>query len=111
MTIMSNNEIMNKLIELLETKFQVSNTELVSDCVATPLTTAPFYMDAIKLTYLYFEVSKLFDLDFSFDDLAEYSFLTIGNICDLIYQKIESSTMGYIIHIACNRMTIHLGNR
>jgi acyl carrier protein len=88
---MSKNEIISKLAELFETKFQIYSPELVGDFQITPLTSAPFYMDIIKLTYLYFEISNVFAVDLSYDDLADYSFLTVSSICDLIYRKKENS--------------------
>ena len=81
---MSKENIITELYVLLENKFYVSRELLTQDNLNVPLTSEPYKMDAILLTYFYYEVCKRFGVAILYDDLIDYKFISLESISTLL---------------------------
>ena len=57
---------------------------LSSDTWDTPLTGDPFYLSAIEMTYLFFEVEKIFNVRISSEHLTNYGFNSVNAIAEIV---------------------------
>ena len=46
-------------------------------------------MDAITLTYLYFEISKYFKIKFVVEDLSDYRFTNLDSLIEAIHKQMN----------------------
>lgn len=73
-----------KLTALLNRKFQIPLDVLTEEHFTSPLTAPPFFFGAQGLTYLFFEVEKLFQTRIDAERILHQEFNTIEGILQLV---------------------------
>ncbi len=89
--IMSKSEVVSTVQKLLSNRFSVPEKALTSDKFTEPLIGDTYRMDAINLTYFYFEMQKEFNIQFCHEDLLDYRFLSVDYITSLIDRKLHDA--------------------
>lgn len=86
---MGRNEIMSSIDTLLMNKFQVPSEVIMNNNKSQPLIGRTFNIDTITLTYLFFEIQKIFGIKIYFQDLLDYKFITCEGIAEVVERQIN----------------------
>lgn len=83
---MEKDQIQEGIIDLLERKFQINHRLLTGkEAADQALTDAPFNLDGVAMTYLFFEVEKTYQIRIPIAEiLKNYSFRTISGITEIV---------------------------
>jgi acyl carrier protein len=88
---MDKNEIVSIVYELLSRKFLISEKLLTVNNRPEPLIGDIYKMDAITLTYLFFELQREFGIQIHYSDLISYRFMSIDSITSLINNAVKEN--------------------
>ncbi|QNK41198.1 hypothetical protein [Caproicibacter fermentans] len=82
-------EIRKMVINILYEKFDIPNSYLNLEYWSQPLTGNVFHFSGVDLTYLFFEVEKVYHIHINSSDLEDYAFSSINKISEIVQRYVS----------------------
>ena len=87
----SYDQIRTSVISIIQSITKRPSVSLTTDKDESLLSGEPFFLSAVELVYLFFELEDHFDIRFSDEDVKTKKFSTIREIIDLIIKEKSKS--------------------
>lgn len=81
---MENQDILSRVVNILENRLKVNKNLLKEENYLQPLTGTKFRFTALELTYLFYMVEKEFECKIDVNLIRNYEFNTIAGIAEII---------------------------
>lgn len=81
---MNSEQIIKEICKILENKLNIDPNQLTYKYYSTPLTGEKYKLNSTRLTYLFLEVEKRFNIKIDTNKILSYEFNTIKGIAELV---------------------------